>query len=392
MVSTEDGLDMEITAITAHSVTVPIVDLDDGGIAPYVTNHNAVEAMDRVLVRVETDAGIDGWGEVRTYLSPAVTETIIEDGVGPHVLGRSPFEVERFRRSVFIEYANADLFFSPVEIACWDIVGKALDRPVYELLGGWTAPSTETRRRDGSYDQSLSVDAAYCLGILPPEESAAAAERARDAGYSVLKTKAGRDWQEDVARVRAMHDAVDGDLTFRLDPNQGWRLDEAVRVAGALDRAGIGLDYLEQPIRVDDHASLATLRQRTTQPIAANEDTYVPHNLGSMIRAGAMDVAVLDMTPLGGISGLRQAAAVCEEANVPFTHHCAFDLGVRTAAIAHAASGIPGFELPVDTTYYAWEDDVLVDPLTITDGAIAVPDGPGLGVDVDPAAVSEYES
>jgi L-alanine-DL-glutamate epimerase-like enolase superfamily enzyme len=321
-----------------------------------------------------------------------VTKQLVEEGVGPHVVGRSPFEVERFRRSVFVEYANADLFFAPIETACWDIVGKEVGRPVYELLGGWTAPTTETRRRDATYDDSLAVDAAYCLGILPEAESTAAAKRVRDAGYDVLKTKGGRDWQTDVARVVAMHEAVDGELRFRLDPNQGWRVDEAVRAARALDRAGIALDYLEQPIRVDDHRSLARLRQRTGQPIAANEDTYLPHNLGALVQAGAMDVAVLDLTPLGGISGLRAAAAVCEEGNVPYTHHCAFDLGVRTAAIAHATCGIPGFSLPVDTTYYAWEADVLTDPLTVEAGSVRVPDGPGLGVAVDMDAVRRFGS
>lgn len=383
---------MEISNVTAHPVTVPLTDVEDGGIAPYVTNHNELTAMDRLLVRVDTDEGIVGWGEMRTFLAPAVTKSIVEDGVAPLVIGRSPFEVESFRRALFIEYANADLFFAAVETACWDIAGKALGKPVFELLGGWTAPTSETRRRHPDYSGARSVDVAYCLGILPPEESRSVAASVLDQGYTVLKTKAGRDWRQDVARIEAMHDEVDGELEFRLDPNQGWRLDEAVRVCAALEDDGIYLQYVEQPIRVDSPTSLARLRQRTRQPIAINEDTYIPHNLQQFAAAGAADVAVLDLTPLGGITGLRQAAGIAEDANVPMTHHCAFDLGIRTAAILHAVTGIPGFSLPIDTAYYAWEDDILVDPLVIDDGAMAVPDGPGLGVDVDPAKVSEYAS
>lgn len=381
---------MRIESVTAHPVSVPLIDLDDGGIAPYTTNHNNLTDVDRVLVEVETDEGITGWGEMRVFLSAATTASIIEDGIAPLVEGHSPFETETFRRQLFIEYTNVDLFFAAVEIACWDIIGKVLDRPVYELLGGWTAPQTESRQRNPDVDAQQTVDAAYCLGILSPAESRAKAAEVQEAGYDVLKTKAGRDWRQDVARIKAMYDEVDGELEFRLDPNQGWTVDQAVRVGAKLDDAGIHLQYMEQPIRVDNHQSLAALRHRTTQPIGPNEDTYIPHNLRKLIEAGALDVAVVDMTPAGGITGLRQLAAIADDAGIPMAHHCAFDLGVRTAAILHAVSGIPGFSLPIDTTYYAWEEDVIEDPLTIDDGSMPVPEGAGLGVNVDRDAIDRY--
>ncbi|WP_435095206.1 mandelate racemase/muconate lactonizing enzyme family protein [Halorubrum sp. N11] len=387
---------MQISEVTATTVDVPLLELDETlGIGPYVTNHGQVESMERVLVRVETDDGISGWGEMRTFLSPAATESIIEDGIAPLIEGQSPFETERLRRQVFIEYTNIELFFSAVETACWDIVGKALNKPVFELLGGATAPyqTTAMNAAAGGRESATArdVEFAFCLGILPPSESRAKAREAVDAGFSVLKTKAGRDWQQDVARIKAMDDEVDGKLEFRLDPNQGWSLDQAVRVGAALEDAGIYLQYMEQPIRVNAHESLATLRQRLRQPIAPNEDTYIPNNLRSLIEAGAMDVAVLDLTPAGGIAGLRQQAAIVEDAGIPYTHHCAFDLGIRTAAILHAVHGLPGFSLPPDTTYYAWEDDIITDPFSVTDGTMRVPDAPGLGIDVDQDAVDEYQ-
>lgn len=386
---------MEITGIETYVVDVPLVDLADGvdGIAPYTTNHGNLHSMERVLVRVDTDEGISGWGEVRVFLSPEATVSLLEDGIGPMVIGMSPFEIEAFRRRLFIEYTNVELFFAPIEVACWDIVGKATGKPVYELLGGWTAPESASRRHrqhQDEYAQEKTVECAYCLGILDPETSAEKAIAVRDAGYNVLKTKAGRDWQQDVERIVAMHDAVDGELEFRLDPNQGWTLDQAVRVCAKLEDAGIYLQYVEQPIRVDGHGSLASLRNRTRQPIGANEDTYIPRNLGALAREDAIDVAILDMTPAGGIAGLRQQAAIAEDAGLSVTHHCAFDLGVRTAAVMHAVLGIPGFTLPPDTVYYGWEGDIITEPLTVADGAIEVPDGPGLGVDVDMKAVERY--
>lgn len=388
-------LPVNITDVTATTIDVPLVDLDEHlGIGPYVTNHGQVDSMERVLVRVDTDEGVSGWGEMRTFLSSAATESVLEDGIAPLIQGQSPFEIERLRRQVFIEYTNIELFFAAVETACWDIVGKALNKPIFELLGGATAPQqTAAMNADAANVEpgtDRNVEFAFCLGILPPEESRTKAREALEAGFSVLKTKAGRDWRQDVARIGAMHDEVDGRLEFRLDPNQGWSLDQAVRVGAALEDSGIYLQYMEQPIRVNAHDSLATLRQRLRQPIAPNEDTYIPNNLRSLIDAGAMDVAVLDLTPAGGISGLRQQAAIVEDAGVPHTHHCAFDLGIRTAAILHAVHGLPGFSLPPDTTYYAWEDDVLEEPFEVSEGRMTVPDDPGLGIDVDMDSVEKY--
>lgn len=387
---------MEITGVTATTVDVPLIELDEQlGIGPYVTNHGQVDSMERVLVEVKTDEGISGWGEMRTFLTAAATESVIEDGIGPLIEGQSPFEVERLRRQVFIEYTNVEMFFAAVETACWDIAGKALGKPVHELLGGATAPdqtsamNADAADRESSTDRS--VEFAFCLGILPPGESRVKAREALNAGFSVLKTKAGRDWRQDVARIEAMHDEVDGNLEFRLDPNQGWSIDQAVRVGAALEDSGVYLQYMEQPIRVNAHDSLATLRKRLRQPIAPNEDTYIPNNLRSLVEAGAMDVAVLDLTPAGGISGLRQQAAIAEDAGVPFTHHCAFDLGVRTAAILQAVYGLPGFSLPPDTTYYAWEGDIIADPFDASNGRMTVPDDPGLGIEVDRDAVERYE-
>lgn len=384
---------MEITDVTAYPINVPLLDFENGGIAPYVTNHNELHDMDRVVVRVDTDEGVSGWGEVRAFLSPEVTVTILEDGIAPLIRGQSPFEVEKLRRQVFIEYTNVQSFFAPVEIACWDIVGKHLDEPIYRLLGGWTAPTQTARKHRehvDEYEDENRVDLAYALGIVSPERAQRVAARVVDEGYSVLKMKAGRDWRADIERVRAVHEEVGDELEYRLDPNQGWTLDEAVRVGATLADDGIYLQYMEQPIRIDAHRSLARLAERTPHPIGPNEDTYPPHNLRRLIDHGAVDVAVVDMTPAGGISGLRQIAGIAEDAGLSLVHHCAFDLGVRTAAILHAVHGIPGFNLPSDTVYFGWEDDILRSPFDIQDGSMAVPEGCGLGIEVDEDTLERY--
>lgn len=386
---------MQITEISAVPVTVPLGPIEEGGIAPYRTNHGELYDMDRILVRVETDEGYVGWGEMRAFLSPEATVSVIEDGVAPLVVGQSPFEIEKLRRQVFIEYTNPNMFLAPVETACWDVVGQALERPVYELLGGWTADHQTTMKHREHVEHegsSREVEFAYCLGIFPPEESREHARHALEAGYSVLKTKAGRDWRVDVERIRAMHDEVDGQLEFRIDPNQGWAVEDAVRVASLLEDEGIYLQYMEQPIRVDNHGSLASLRARTRQPIAANEDTYIPRNMRQLVETGAIDAAVVDLTPAGGIAGLQHVAGIAEDAGISLAHHCAFDLGIRTAAILHTVYSTPAINLPSDTAYFGWTDDIIESPFTIENGRMTVPDEPGLGITVDADAIERFRA
>lgn len=367
---------MQITNVETIPVAVGIKTLEDGGLAPYVGGQGVVEdEVERMLVKLDTENDVTGWGEFRPTLSPEATSAIIEQDIGPSLIGRHVWEIESFVDEFFFEYLHIDSFLGGVEMAMWDAFGKHLDQPVHRLIGG--------KCRD-------QVEFAKCLGILPPEESRQHAEQALAEGYNVLKTKAGRDWQEDVDRVIAMDEAVDGELEFRLDPNQNWSFPDAVRVGAALEDAGVYLQYMEQPIRVDSFGTLAKLRERLQTPIAPNEDMYFPHNLLNIAREDAIDVGVLDLVPAGGILGLKRLAAVGDDLGISMTHHNAWDLGVKTAAVLHAVSSTPSMDLPPDTIYFTWEDDIIEHPFSIDEGTIAVPDGPGLGVTVDRDAVARY--
>jgi L-alanine-DL-glutamate epimerase-like enolase superfamily enzyme len=367
---------MEITGIEAIPVAMGVRPLDDGGLSPYVGGQGVVEdEVERVLVRLETEGDVTGWGEFRPTLSPEATVTIVERDLAPEVIGRSVWEIEAFVDEFFFEYLHVQSFLGGVEMAMWDAFGKHTGQPVHRLIGGKCTDS---------------VDLARCLGILPPEESREHAERALELGYDVLKVKAGRDWREDAERLIAMHDAVDGELDLRIDPNQNWSFPDAVRVGARLEDAGVYPQYLEQPIRIDSFGTLDKLRSRLRTPIAANEDTYFPHNLMNMAREDAIDVAVVDHVPAGGILGLKRLAAVGGDLGVSMAHHNAWDLGVKTAAMLHVVSSTPSIDLAPDTVYFAWVDDVIADPHVIEDGSMAVPDEPGLGVTVEEDAVEEY--
>lgn len=367
---------MRVTGLEAIPVEMAVKPAEEeDGLAPYVTNHGAVETMERMLIRLDTANGTTGWGEMRTTLSAAATKTILEHDIAPEVVGREVWEIEDFADAFFYEYMDTNTFVGGVEMAMWDAFGKHRDTPVHQLLGGKCEDA---------------VEFAYCVGIMSPEKSRPHARRAMDGGFDILKTKAGRDWQEDVDRIIAMDDEAGGDLEFRLDPNQGWNFEDAVRVGARLEDAGVYLQYMEQPVRIDSFGTMKRLRNRLQTPICANEDTYFQRNLLEMGRQDAIDVGVVDIIPAGGILGMKRQAGTAGDIGISLSHHCAFDLGVKTAAILHAVSTTPEVNLAPDTVYYAWEDDIIADPFTVENGQISVPDDPGLGVTVDESKVEEY--
>jgi L-alanine-DL-glutamate epimerase-like enolase superfamily enzyme len=367
-----------ISEVTAIPVEVDITPLEEGGIAPYVSNHDALTSRERMLLRVETETGTVGWGEMLVALeSPAATKAVIESVIAPELIGREVGGIRDFVESFYFPYVKVDPFVGGMEMALWDALGKELGVSVSPLLGGATRQA---------------VPVAFCLGVLDPEEAAAQAERAHDRGFRTLKTKANTDWRENVERLAAMYEAVDGNMEFRLDPNQGWTFGETVRAAATLEDAGVYLQYLEQPLRTDTFGAYRQLRSRVQTPIAVNEDTYFRYHLYHLVKEDAIDVAVVDLIPAGGILRTREQAAIASHAGVSISHHSGFDLGIKTAAVLHTVATTPGIDLAPDSVYYAWEDHLLTEPHPVTDGAIPVPEGPGLGIEVDREAVERLRT
>jgi L-alanine-DL-glutamate epimerase-like enolase superfamily enzyme len=388
---------MQVTSVETIPVSVPVKRHGEPyGIAPYVggsrlrelpeslsfeealeANESATEAGTKLLIKIETDEGVSGWGEVKVPTMRA-GRVLVEELIEPEVVGRDVTEMEAvvdaFGSFSTMYYTDVTAYVGGVEMAMWDALGKHLDTPVHELIGGKT--------RD-------SVGVAFCLGLLTPEESREYARFARDEGFSVLKTKASRYWRADVERVTAMHDEVDGELEFRVDPNQLWSFEDAVRVGSMLEDAGIYLQYMEQPIRVDSFGTLKSLRNRLRTPIAINEDAYFLRSLSTATAMDAIDAAVVDLVPAQGILGLKRLAGIAADFGISLAHHSNFDLGIKNAAKLHTIASLPSFNLPIDTVYYAYEDCILENPLEIEDGRMRVPDEPGLAA-VDEEKVEQY--
>ncbi|PSP84831.1 N-acylamino acid racemase [Halobacteriales archaeon QS_1_68_17] len=369
---------MELRTVEAIPVEVGVRPLDErGGIAPYRYGHGTVESSARMLVRVETADGTAGWGELNPPLSPAATKAVIETDVADAVVGRQVWETGAVGREFdWVDpYMPNNPALGAVEMAMWDAYGRAIGQPVHRLLGG---KCRET------------VPFAACLGILDPERAREKARELRAMGFSTLKLKGGRDWRDDVERLRAVHGVVGDEMDLRIDPNQNWSVGETLQAVARLETAGVDLQYVEQPIAVGQPRALASLRSRLRTPVAVNEDAYVPDRLDALVDADAVDAAVVDLVPAGGLGGLARLAPLAAARGVSLTHHNSFDFGIKTAAVVHAVASTPAYDLPPDTTYYALADRLIADPFAFADGALSVPDDPGLGVTVDREAVERH--
>ena len=356
---------MKITQLHAVRVRVP----QRPPIAPYQSRYRAGTHKEGLLVRLENDTGLAGWGETPDDWINKSFEGTPTDSLRRQALGRDPFDLEAW----YAENTLGPFLASAVEMAMWDLVGKATRQPLYKLLGG------AVRKK---------VELAACMGIRPYDEAKAIARQYVEMGFSTLKTKAGRDAGEDLEMVRGIRDGAGDRLKLRIDPNMGYTPEVAESLARDLEK--YNLEYLEQPMHSTLLAESARLRKRTKTPLALNESVTTPEVALQILQLGAADVLLPDTYQGGGILAVKKVAALCESAGVPCVFHCAHDLGLKTAAMLHVVASSPGFTLANDCTYYGLEEDVITPLHGIERGYMRVPEGPGLGVEVDEAKVARY--
>jgi L-alanine-DL-glutamate epimerase-like enolase superfamily enzyme len=356
---------MKITQLHAMLVRIP----QKPPVAPYQSRYRATSEKDAVLLRLETDNGLTGWGETPVDWINKSFEGVPEELLRRQIVGRDPFDLEAW----YAENTLGSFLASGVEMAFWDLIGHATRQPLYKLLGG------AVREK---------IELAACMGIRPYAEAKAIARQYLDQGFSTLKTKAGRRAEEDLEMVRGIRDGVGDRLKLRIDPNQGYAPEVAFPLARDLEK--YNLEYFEQPMPQGLIADAARLRRQTKTPIALNESVTTPEIVLQILQLHAADVLLPDTYQCSGILGVKKVAALAEAAGVPCVFHCAHDLGLKTAAMLHVVASSPGFTLANDCTYYGLEDDIITPMHRIERGAMEVPQGPGLGVTVDEKKVAKY--
>ena len=341
---------------------------------PGGTRHSA----SGVLVLIHTDEGIVGVGEAPGPTLPTI-QTIIDTELTQFLIGQDPLRVEwlvhrleEFTRnwSRIGAYAIAG-----IEIALLDLKGKAVGVPVAELLGGFC--------RD-------RVPVVGYLFIDSPEANAKKAGAFVDAGYTELKLKVGRDFEQDHETLAAIRDRVGPDVKIRIDANMIWSVPAAIKWIRGLEP--FDLQYVEQPVPDFDVQGLAQVRRSVAVPIAADEACTDLRSVLELIKADACDVLVVYPSEAGGLRRAHQIGALADAAGKWCVIGSWAELGVATAGNVHVVASSSNYPFASDTHYPLQELDVLVEPFEMTDGLVEAPRSPGLGVELDPEAVQRLSN
>jgi L-alanine-DL-glutamate epimerase-like enolase superfamily enzyme len=332
------------------------------------------ETADALLVKITTDAGLTGWGEAFGYNAIPATRAAIEHMLAPMCVGRDPLQIESLtlalQQKLHIFGRGGPVIFglSGIDIALWDIAGKAAAQPVHRLLGGCPLP------RLPCY--------ASLIRYSNPKLVAANVARALGQGFRHVKLH-----EIAVAPTRAARDAAGQDADIMLDVNCPWSLREALDMAEKL--RPFHLRWLEEPVwPPEDYAALAQVRARGGIPIAAGENAATLQQYRHMFEADAVDFAQPSPIKMGGISELRKVFALAAAHNVTVVPHSFYD-GPGLLAALHVNAALGQGSL-VEWRYFDLEARLYGDAAVPREGAIAVPLGPGLGLEPDPDVIRRY--
>lgn len=360
-----------------------------------------------LFVRVETDAGVTGIGEVpRKRHTPADVERLAE-----RLVGADPFETERlFGADGALGAAPNDVFTTTItgglDMACWDIKGKQLGVPVYELLGGKIRDDVRAYANGWDFDARAIVDryhegedAASVLPDVKTEITDAAAEMI-DAGYNAIKfspfqwgtgpTTSRRELDNALAVVEAVSESVPSHVELLVEGHKRLSTEKAVTAANRLEQFTPG--FYEEPV-ASEVEPLRRVAAQSPVPIATGESFVTHRGFADLIARTDVSVVQPDVGRAGGITELQKIANMAAADRVGFAPHNAAG-PVMTHAAVHVGAATPAFmiqETFAEAFYPAWSEELIIDPLDISDGAITVPNRPGLGIELDESVLREHE-
>ena len=361
---------MKITSIEPIVVCVPFIPTDGqsgfGG--------KTWSTVDTLLVKVETDAGIVGWGEAFGYNIIPGTVATIEQMIAPQFIGRDPAAIgplmaEMLHKFHLFGRSGPAIFgLSGIDIALWDIAGKSANLPLHRLLGG------AARTQMPCY--------ASLMPYHDPKRVAAVTARAVKLGYEYVKLH-----EIAIPEVRAAREAAGHTINLMLDTNCPWTQLEAISMGNQLQE--FDLYWLEEPIwPPENYAALAHVRMTSGIPIAAGENCTTVMSFQHMFEAGAVDIAQPSPTKGGGITEMRKVANLAAAHNVRVVPHTPY-FGPGYLAGLHFSATLDR-EIPVEWLFVDMETTLYGDAIIPRSGKIQVPAGPGLGIDPDPAVIARF--
>src|SRR5262252_318295 len=331
-----------------------------------------------VILRLNTDDGTEGLGV--TFYGGAMTASLKRavDDLGALVIGEDPLRIEAIiakLRAAAGGSGPAGMFtlaLSAIDIALWDIRGKALNQPLWKLLGG-------TRQRvptyaSGALRRTLSLD-----------EVVAAAGRLKEKGFREMKTQLALPGDtspaKEVERMVRVREAIGPDIKLMCDINQRWRVEEAIDIGRRVEDAGVGLFWLEDVTAHDDYAGLARVNAALATPICGGELVYGLVPFRQMIEARSVDYVMIDLIRVGGITQWIKVAGTAEAFNLPVVSH------VIPEIHSHLVAAVPN---GLTVEYMGWMLRLFEGVATLEDGELVLSDRPGLGLTFNQETINRF--
>jgi L-alanine-DL-glutamate epimerase-like enolase superfamily enzyme len=332
-----------------------------------------------IVVKATADNGLVGWGESCSGADAGSVLGALR-AMAPFVMGCSPWESERIRqelwhRGIWSWRQHTACFAYPgIDMALWDICGKACGEPLYNLFGG------KTRERASYFF--------YCSQGTN-DHVAAQAREGLAKGFRVFYLKVGLDIEAELEMVRTLRQTIGPEPKIRLDANAAWRVNEALRNLARLDKFNI--DFIEQPVVQDPPAGMREVRDRGDVAVSANEGLWTPEDAVRQMAARTAEVYCFSPYFAGSLAQFQRLCWLAHYQGLEICRHTHGELGITAAACHHILLTLPNVVEGNQQTAHLMTDDIVTEEIPITNGPEwGVPEGPGIGVDVDPEKLGRY--
>ncbi|MEX2355394.1 MAG: enolase C-terminal domain-like protein [Thermaerobacterales bacterium] len=358
---------MKITDVKVKAISLPRK-------SELRTSYGNIGGAATVLVELHTDEGLIGYGQTAAD-APFYGETL--EGIvyntrahlAPAVIGESPLNIEHLNQKLRAALPHMWSSHAGIELALWDLKGKALGVPVYQLLGGKVRPGLDLM--------------GFVQRDKPEIMARTAVETLDRTPFPVLKMKIGLDPAEDVACYRAVAEAIGDRAVIQVDGNIGYTISQAIPALTAMERAG-ALGAIEQPVdRLDDMAEIA---RRIPAPVMADEAIYPCEDAIEVVKRRAASIALMKITKHGGILPVQKIGAIFDAAGLVLSIAIYYDL--IAVAASHIAAALPCVTWPSPATDLG--DTILAVPFESPGLVQKVPEGPGFGVELDHEKIAKY--
>ena len=362
---------MKIKQLEIFAIDLPLIE-------PFIVSYDTYPSMPSIIVKLTTECGLVGWGESVpddhvTGETLEATYAVLKHRFAPKLIGQNPMEFEKIHELMDRLVKNAPAAKAAIDIACFDVTGKKLGVPVYQLIGG-------------RYHDKFPIT--HVLSIGEPEKMATQAAEKVVQGYRSFKMKVGRDVASDVARIQAVRARVGEDIAIRVDVNQGWKNSgNTLQALSQLQSAG--LDWLEQPVVADDIDAMVEIKSKTSVPVMIDEGLCGARDMREIIAKRAADKVNIKLMKCGGIYRANQLAAMAEMAGMECQIGSMLESSIGSAAGFHVAFSkkvITSVEL---TGPLKFSKDIGNLKASYRIPFIELGTGAGLGVEIDEAILVE---